>query len=330
MSPSLFLWGGFFALVFALLALDLGVFHKTPHAISTREALAWTGVWICVSMLFNVAVYFIYEHGWIVAGGEALSGSDAAIRFFTAYLIEKMLSLDNIFVIAAIMASFRVPALAQHRVLYWGVLGALVMRGLMIFAGTAAIHRFSWLMYVLGALLLVTGAKMFGPDSEEEEVKENAIVHFVRRVYPVAKDFHGTAFFTRVDGKKAVTPLFLALIAIEATDVLFAVDSVPAVFGVTLDPFIVFTSNVFAILGLRSLFFALQSALDRFHYLKPTLAVILIYVGLKMLVTHHWHEFDIHPLVSLAVIAALLAIGTIASIIHERRQADSTPPDPQD
>ena len=319
MGPSLILWGGFFSLVFVLLALDLGVFHKNPHSISTREALTWTAVWVAVSMLFNIGVYFIYEHDWVVAGGEHLTGRDAAIRFFTAYLIEKMLSLDNIFVMSAIMASFRVPSIAQHRVLYWGVLGALVMRGLMIFAGTAAIRQFSWLMYVLGALLLVTGAKMFGPDSEAP-LQENVIVRYVRRVYPVASNFHGTHFFTVENGQKAMTPLFLALIAIEATDVLFAVDSVPAVFAVTLDPFIVFTSNVFAILGLRSLFFALQSLLDRFHYLKPTLAVILIFVGVKMLVSHHF-GLHIDPLVSLGVIAFLLTVGTVASILRERRKS---------
>ncbi|HSC87446.1 MAG TPA: TerC family protein [Polyangiaceae bacterium] len=315
---GLLLWGGFFLLVFALLALDLGVFHKKPHAIGTREALGWTAVWVAVSMVFNVGVYFIYENHLPVSGGEFLGGRDAAVRFFTAYLIEKMLSLDNIFVIAAIMASFRVPSIAQHRVLYWGVLGALIMRGTMIFAGTAAIHRFAWLMYVLGALLLFTGVKMFGGDDDDDEMGENAIVGFVRRVYPVARDFHGTHFFVVEDGKRAVTPLFLALIAVEATDVLFAVDSVPAVFAVTLDPFIVMTSNVFAILGLRSLFFALQSALDRFHYLKPTLAVILIFVGAKMLVTHH---FGLHldPLISLAVIAGLLTIGTVASVLRERK-----------
>lgn len=317
---SLMLWGGFLTLVFVLLALDLGVFHKTPHAISTREALGWTAVWVAVALLFNVAIYFIYDHGWIVSGGEALSGRDAAIRFFTAYLIEKMLSLDNIFVMAAILGSFRVPAIAQHRVLYWGVLGALIMRGLMIFAGTAAIRQFSWLMYILGALLLVTGVKMFLPEAEEADdtPQENFIVRGVRRFVPVTQEFQGIHFFTKVDGKFAVTPLFLALIAIEATDVLFAVDSVPAVFAVTLDPFIVLTSNVFAILGLRSLYFALQSMLSRFRYLKPTLAIILVFVGLKMIISHHF-EVHLDPLISLAVIASLLTGGTVFSIIHEKR-----------
>lgn len=321
MGPML--WVGFFALVFILLALDLGVFHRNPHAISTKEALSWTAVWVAVALLFNVGIYFIYEHGWYAS--EEMSGKDAAVRFFTAYLIEKMLSLDNIFVIAAILSSFRVPASAQHRVLYWGVLGALVMRGLMIFAGTAAIREFSWLMYFLGALLLVTGFKMFAPESESDETeKENFIVRFVRKLYPVSSEFDGVHFFTKVDGKRAITPLFLALIAVEATDVLFAVDSVPAVFGVTLDPFIVFTSNVFAILGLRSLYFALQSMLARFLYLKPTLALILIFVGIKMLVTHHW-ETHLDPLISLAVIASFLLTGTLLSLWKERRDAKGTP-----
>lgn len=317
------LWVGFFVLIFALLALDLGVFHKNPHAISTKEALAWTGVWVAVSMVFNVGVYFIYEAGLLEGAGDVhVGGRDAAVRFFTAYLIEKMLSLDNIFVMAAIMASFRVPAVAQHRVLYWGVLGALVMRGLMIFAGTAAIKQFSWLMYVLGALLIFTGAKMFGTGDEDEVHGENAIVRWVRRVYPVSGEFDGVRFFTKMDGRRAITPLLLCVIAIEATDVLFAVDSVPAVFAVTLDPFIVFTSNVFAILGLRSLFFALQSLLDKFQYLKPTLAIILIFVGCKMLFSHHF-DYHVDPLISLAVIATLLTIGTVLSILAQRRVAKS-------
>ena len=322
------LWVGFFLLIFALLALDLGVFHRNPHAVTTKEALGWTAVWVAVSLLFNVGIYFIYDAHWFPDSPEQLDGKGAAVRFFTAYLIEKMLSLDNIFVIAAILASFRVPATAQHRVLYWGVLGALVMRGLMIFAGTAALRQFSWLIYPLGALLLFTGAKMFGPegDDDPEVPKDNVIVRYVRRVVPVASEFHGTHFFVRVDGKRGVTPLFLALIAVEATDVLFAVDSVPAVIAVTLDPFIVFTSNVFAILGLRSLFFALQSMLDRFRYLKPTLALIRCGVGGKMIAQHH---YKIDPLISLGVIAVALLLGVILSLRHERKEAaktDTTPP----
>lgn len=319
------LWVGFLLLIFALLALDLGVFHKNPHAITTREALGWTVVWVIVSMIFNVGVYYIYSAGWF-GEGEADAGRDAAIKFFTGYLVEKMLSLDNIFVIAAIMGAFRVPSEAQHRLLYWGVLGALVMRGIMIFAGIAALREFWWLIYPLGGLLFFTGAKMLslGDDEEEAEVpKDNILVRLVRKMVPVATEFEGIRFFTRVDGRFAVTPLLLALVAVEATDVLFAVDSVPAVFAVTLDPFIVFTSNVFAILGLRSLFFALQSMLDRFKYLKPAIALILVFIGLKMVAQHH---YKLAPAISLSVIASILTVGVVVSLMRERseRKGDSS------
>jgi tellurite resistance protein TerC len=314
------MWAGFIGFVLVLLALDLGVFNRTPHVISVKESLRWTGIWILVSLTFNVGVYFIYDHGWMQspAGLPALSGTDAAVQFLTGYIIEKMLSLDNIFVMAAIMASFRVPAESQHRVLYWGVLGALVLRGVMIIAGTAAIRQFSWLIYPLGLLLLVTGVKMFKPeDDEEEELKENFAVTFVRKFWPVTRDFEGTHFVVTQNGRRAVTPLLLALVAIEFTDVIFAVDSVPAVFGVTLDPFIVMTSNVFAILGLRSLYFALRSMLDRFSYLKPTVALILVLDGLKMLAGEALH-YHFSPLLSLAVIAVLLTVGVALSLAKER------------
>lgn len=321
---SLF-WIGFVLFVLALLALDLGVFNKNPHVVSVKESLRWTAVWIAVALAFNVGVYFIYEHGWMhsPAGLPVLSGADAALQFLTGYIIEKMLSLDNIFVIAAIMTSFRVPAESQHRVLYWGVLGALVLRGVMIVAGTAAIREFSWLMYPLGLLLVVTGAKMVKPESggDDEELKENFAVTFVRKFWTVTRDFEGTRFVVRQNGKLAATPLLLALIAIEFTDVLFAVDSVPAVFGVTLDPFIVMTSNVFAILGLRSLYFALRSMLDRFRYLKPTVALILVFVGVKMLLGEAIH-FHVPPLVSLLVIAVALTSGVLLSLLRERERSN--------
>lgn len=327
------IWVGFFSLILALLVLDLAVLNRKPHAISVKESLLWTSFWISLAMAFNVLVYFIYEHDWMAgpAGVKRMSGTDAALEFFTAYLVEEMLSLDNIFVMSAIMTSFRVPAYAQHRVLFWGILGAIVLRGAMIFAGTAAIREFSWLMYPLGALLVVTGARMFKTDGDEElDGREHFAVRFVGRHVPVTREFVGTKFFVRIDGKLHITPLLLALIAIEFTDVIFAVDSVPAVFGVTLDPFIVMTSNIFAILGLRSLFFALRALLDRFRYLKPTVAIILVFVGLKMISGEAlgWHP---PPLVSLMVIFGLLILGVIASLAAHTESADAeSSPDPEE
>jgi tellurite resistance protein TerC len=324
------IWVGFFALILGLLVLDLGVLNRKPHAVSVKESLLWTAFWVTLAMVFNAFVYFIYEHDWMggPAGVKHLSGADAAIQFFTAYLVEEMLSLDNIFVMSAIMTSFRVPAYAQHRVLFWGILGAIVLRGAMIFAGTAAIRQFSWLMYPLGALLVFTGGKMFKTDDDAApDGTEHFAVRFVGRHFPVTREFMGTKFFVRVDGKLHITPLLLALIAVEFTDVIFAVDSVPAVFGVTLDPFIVMTSNIFAILGLRSLFFALRALLDRFRYLKPTVAIILVFVGLKMIAGEAlgWHP---PPLISLMVIFGLLILGVIASVAaHSEEQESEADPE---
>lgn len=311
------LWSGFLAFIFALLALDLGVFNRRPHVINVRESLIWTCVWIAIALVFGVFVYAAYEHGWMTSppGLPDLSGTEAALQYLTGYVVEKMLSLDNIFVIAAILTSFRVPAESQHRVLFWGVLGALVLRGAMIFAGSSAIRTFSWLLYPLGLLLVITGGKMVRSDDGDdgEAVQEGAVVRFVRRHIPVTKDFHGGHFLVREEGRLHATPLLLALIAIEFTDVLFAIDSVPAVFGVTLDPFLVMTSNVFAILGLRSLFFALRAMLDRFRYLKSTVALILVFVGLKMIVGEGT-GFHLPSWASLAVIFGALTIGTVLSL----------------
>jgi tellurite resistance protein TerC len=314
--PAIF-WSGFFLIVFALLALDLGVFNRVPHVTGVKESLRWTAFWIGVSLLFNVGVYFAYEYGGMGSppGLPKLSGQTAAIQFFTAYVVEKMLSLDNIFVIAAIMTSFRVPAESQHRLLFWGILGALILRGAMIMAGTAAIARFSWLMYPLGLLLIVTGAKMARPSSDDEttDVQDNLAVRWIRGHFPVTREFHGPRFLIRQDGKLHVTPLLLALVAIEFTDVIFAVDSVPACFGVTLDPFLVLTSNIFAIMGLRSLFFALRAMLDQFRHLKVTVALILVFVGGKMLFDEAFHV-HLNPLISLGVIGTALALGVGLSL----------------
>lgn len=311
---TVYFWIGFLILVFILLALDLGVFHKKDEAMSTKSALLWTGFWIALSLLFNVFIYFAYEYHWLGIGlhmGHNVGGHDAAIKYLTGYVIEKSLSLDNIFVIAMIFAYFRVPDIYQHRVLFWGILGALLMRGLMIAAGAALIQRFDWMIYVFGGVLILTAIKMLFSKDDEVHPDDNPLVKLARKLYPITGSYEGHKFFTIANGKRAITPLFLVLLVIESTDVIFAVDSIPAIFAITTDPYIVFTSNVFAILGLRSLYFALAAMMNKFRYLKVSIVVVLIYVGVKMLLTEVIH---IPTLASLGVILLILTVGIIASI----------------
>ncbi len=322
---TVWMWVCFLVMVLSLLALYMGVFNRNPHAISAKEALGWTAFWVALALGFNTVVYFMYEHHWLgmgLARGHEVTGRTAALAFFTGYLVEKSLSLDNIFVIALIFGYFRVPVQYQHRVLFWGILGALVMRGAMIGAGIAVIQRFSWLIYVFGGLLIVTAIKMMVTSDDTIEPEKNPMIRLFRRIYPVTSDFHGQHFFVTVAGQHMATPLALALVIVETTDLLFAVDSIPAVFAVTLDPFIVFTSNVFAILGLRSLYFALAAVLDRFHYLKSSLVFVLTFVGVKMVISHH---YPISAPASLSVIVGILLVGVLGSILathvqtaHER------------
>ncbi|OWY71864.1 hypothetical protein B7486_09405 [cyanobacterium TDX16] len=325
---TVWLWLGFIALILALLALDLGVLNRKEHVIGTREALAWTAFWIFLSLVFNGGIYYMYEHHWLGiglhAGGEE-SGADAAMKYFTGYVVEKSLSLDNIFVIALIFRYFAVPGAFQHRVLFWGILGALILRGAMIAVGAALIHRFHWVIYVFGALLIATAVKMLMSKDEKIEPDRNPFVRVARRLYPVTPDFEGRRFFSHIDGKKAITPLFLVLLVVESTDVLFAVDSIPAIFAITTDPFIVFTSNVFAILGLRSLYFALASVMDKFRYLKVSLMLVLVFVGAKMLLSGH---YIVPTQISLAVICGVLTTGIVTSMVvsghQQRRRARSS------
>ncbi|QDV90656.1 Inner membrane protein alx [Phycisphaerae bacterium RAS2] len=313
------LWGGFVTFVLIMLALDLGVLNRKAHVVATREALIWAGFCVFLALLFNVFLYFAYERNWfdIATRGGTLSGKTAAMQFFTGWLIEQSLSLDNIFVIALIFQYFSVPRIHQHRTLFWGIIGALVMRMAMILAGAALIQRFTWTIYVFGILLLYTAVKMYRSQDEAVEPNRNPLVKLARKLYPVTDEFHGEKFFVRVNGRRAITPLFLVLLVIESTDLLFAVDSIPAIFAITKDPFIVFTSNVFAILNLRSLYFVLASMLEKFKYLKPSLVFVLAYVGVKMLVSHHYH---IPTAFSLAVIIGILAVGIIASVISSKRE----------
>jgi tellurite resistance protein TerC len=317
---TIWLWAGFLLLIALFLALDLGVFHRNPRVVSTSEALLWTAAWVVVALCFNGLVYFIYQQHWLGMGlsaGQESSGRHAALVFLTGYLIEKSLSLDNIFIIALIFSYFRVPLRLQHRVLFWGVIGAVVMRAAMIGAGAALIARFSWTIYLFGGFLLFTAAKMLVARQDNIDPERNLLVRVARRLFPVSGSVEDGRLIVRgADGRRAVTPLFLVLVLVESSDVLFAVDSVPAIFAVTRDPFLVFTSNVFAILGLRSLYFALAAILERFRYLKTSLVFLLAFVGVKMLLSHH------HPLptvVSLAVIIGILAVGVIASLLDHRR-----------
>ena len=288
------------------------MFHRKARIISLAEALGWSAVWFSLAMIFNVGVYYLYElnpAGWDM-DTEQLSGRQAAIQFFTGYLVEKSLSIDNIFVIAMIFAYFGVPAAYQHRVLFWGILGAVILRGIMIVGGLALIERFDWLTYVLGALLLYSAARMLMIRHDNVDIAGSPVIRLVKRFYPVSDAFDEDRFFTRVNGARMATPLFVALVLVEFSDVMFAIDSIPAIFAITRDPFIVFTSNIFALLGLRSLYFVLAGLMDRFRYLKSSLAYLLCYIGVKMLLVHH---YQIPNVVSLAVISGILAVGMLAS-----------------
>jgi tellurite resistance protein TerC len=318
---TILIWIGFLTFILAMLAIDLGVFHRKQHVISIREALAWSIVWIALSLLFNVGVYFMYEHHIFGIGielGHNVGGKEAAIDYFTGYVIEKSLSLDNIFVIALVFTYFRVPPEYQHRVLFWGILGAMIMRGIMIALGVALITRFDWIVYVFGGILVLTAIKMLVMMDKEIDPSRNPLVRLARYVYPVSPGYDGQKFFTLINGRRAITPMFLVLLVIESMDVLFAVDSIPAIFAITHDPFIVFTSNIFAILGLRALYFALAGVLYRFRYVKYSLIFILIYVGVKMILSHH---YPIPTLFSLALILVTLAVGMIASVVLVHRKS---------
>jgi tellurite resistance protein TerC len=318
---SFLLWAAFVAFILVMLAFDLGIVNRRAHEIRIREAALWTAGTVVIALAFNAVIYVMYQHHWLGMGlhpGQEENGSQAAVQYLTGYIVELSLSLDNVFVIALIFQYFRIPSKYQHRVLFWGILGALVMRGAMILAGAALIRRFEWVIYVFGAFLIFSAVKMFFMRHESMHPERNLLVRGARKLYPVSGELDGQNFFTRLGGRRAMTPLMLVLLLVESTDVLFAVDSIPAIFAITRDPFIVFTSNVFAILGLRSMYFALAGAMDRFQYLKTSLVFVLAYVGVKMLLSH---VFPIPGAVSLVVIVGMLATGVIASVIAGRRSA---------
>ena len=312
-------WGGFLAFFLSLLFLDLSVLHREAAALSVRQALFWTTVWVSVAFSFNIVVYGLYEHRWFgfVPGGGVRGGADAVIQFITGYLLEWSLSVDNIFVIALIFAYLRIPTLYQYRVLFWGIVGAIVLRGLMIAAGTTLLAHFDWMFYVFGAILLVSALRMLRDDDATPDFGASLPARLVRRFVPVTDDLERARFFVRREGRLYATPLFVALVMVELTDVVFAVDSIPAILAVTRDPFLVFTSNAFAILGLRSLYFAVAGMMAMFRYLKYSLVLILAFVGVKMLLVGHFH---VPNLVSLGIIVGTLAGGVIASLWATRRE----------
>ncbi|MGD1044470.1 MAG: TerC family protein [Bacteroidota bacterium] len=302
---TILLWVGFNLFILFLLTIDLKVLNRKPHEISIKESLMWSGVWIALSLLFNIGVY-----SWF--------GRESALQFFTGYLIEKSLSIDNLFVFLLLFSFFKVPARYQHKVLYWGIIGALIMRGLLIILGAALITRFHWILYIFGLFLVVTGVKMaFQNEKKEVHPERNIVVRFFKKFFPVTAGYHEEKFFVKTSGKRYGTLLLVVLIVIETTDLLFAVDSIPAIFAITQDSFIIYTSNVFAILGLRSLYFALAGIMDLFYYLRHGLSVVLTLIGLKMLFMGY---VNIPIGLALGVVGTVLLIAVAASVIRAKIQ----------
>ena len=304
-------WICFLVAVFIFLALDLGVFNKNPHIISTKEASMWTAIWVSLSFAFSGVIYWLYQNGH-VANPDQLKPAAATMKYITGYLIELSLSIDNIFVIAVIFASFKIPQKYQHRVLFWGILGAIIFRGLMIYFGVLIINKFSWTTYLFGGFLIFTAIKMlFNSEEDDFEPKESFIYRALGKIMPLTSETDGEKFFVPTKKGRAATPLFVALIVIEVMDVLFAVDSVPAILAITSDPFLVFSSNIFAILGLRSMYFFLANMLEKFSYLEYSLIAILTFVGIKMLLVHH---YKFPEWISLGFIAISLITGILVSL----------------
>jgi tellurite resistance protein TerC len=324
MDDIVWVWIGFNLFVLAMLALDLGVFHRSAHVVSIKEAAIWSVIWIGMALAFNAVLYLFWDR---IAPGSQYTNSEAGLAFLTGYLIEKSLSVDNIFVFVLIFTYFAVPAQYQHRVLFWGIIGALIMRGIMIALGATLIKEFHWIIYLFGAFLIYTGIRMARHRNETIHPDQNPLVRLVRRLMPVTEDYEGQKFFVRKAGVLMATPLFLVLLLIETTDLIFAVDSIPAIFAVTQDPFIVYTSNVFAILGLRSLYFVLADMVHKFYYLKLGLSAVLTFVGVKMLLTET--AWKIPTGISLLVVISVIGVAIGASLLRARqleRQGEPTEP----
>ena len=321
LAPTVWHWTAFIACVLVFLALDLGVFHRSAHVVRFREALGWTAVWAALALIFGFGLAPHVVRGW---------SHRESVEFVTGYIVELSLSMDNVFVIALLFTYFRVPAQYQHRVLFWGILGALVLRGLMILFGAALVSRFQWTLYLFGLFLVVTAVRMLLVAEHGVDPEKNPLLRLARRFFPIAAEFHGQHFTTRLAGRRALTPLALVLVLVESTDLVFALDSIPAIFAITTKPFIVFTSNVFAILGLRSLYFVLAGALDYFRYLKVGLSLVLAFVGIKMLIDPHdaprWRwQTEISPGLSLAVVGTILLLAIACSLVGAWRQGRPKP-----
>lgn len=325
--------------IFTGLALDLGVFHRKAHVVSAKEAMGWTAFWVSSALLFGIAVYFMYEYHWLGLGldvpilgkpGETttVKGFEAARNYLLGYIVEESLSIDNVFVISLLFSSLGIPAIYQHRVLFWGILGAIVMRGIMIFVGAALVHNLSWITYVFGGFLILTAAKMALDRGHESDPTKSAVVRLFTKFLPVTHQFSGQRFTVRIDGRLFATPLLLALVLVEFTDLIFAVDSIPAIFAITADPFIIFTSNIFAIVGLRSLYFCVAALIRAFRYLKPALIAILAFIGVKMCLVHTAWKID--PAVSFVVVLGVLAAGVAASLYASHRAAKKANAAPAD
>lgn len=313
------IWIAFIGLILLFLALDLGVFNKHEHVIKTKEAAIWTTVWVTVALSFSGVIYWLFSDG-LIENPTGLTPNKAVLKYITGYLIELSLSVDNVFVIAVIFSSFSIPPLYQHRVLFWGILGAIVFRAIMIIFGVALINKFSWIIYVFGVFLLFTAYKMLRSDDTNFDPKNSFIFRQLKRFFPISTQFHGHDFFIKKMGITAATPLFVALVIIELTDILFALDSIPAILAITADPFIVFSSNILAILGLRSMYFLISRMLEKFRHINYSLVVILAFVGVKMLLSH---QVEFPEWLSLTVIAVSLIAGILASVLTSEKGAPS-------
>ncbi|WP_396637755.1 TerC family protein [Maribacter sp. R77961] len=311
-------WTIFIACVVVFLALDLGVFHKNDHVIKSKEAGIWTAIWVSVALAFSGVIYWLFSSG-LTENPTGLTPNDAVLKYITGYLIELSLSIDNVFVIAVIFSAFKIPALYQHRVLFWGILGAIIFRALMILFGVALITKFEWIIYVFGIFLLYTAFKMLKSDDTDFNPKDSFVFKQLKKIYPITSQINGHDFFVKKMGVRAATPLFVALIVIELTDILFALDSIPAILAITADPFIVFSSNILAILGLRSMYFLISRMLAKFRFINYSLVVILAFVGLKMLFSHFIH---LPEWVSLTVISVSLISGVLASLLIPEKEKE--------
>ena len=314
MTEKTIFWIGFNAFVLLMLVLDLGIFHRKSHEVKIKEALVWSGVWVALALLFNIGIYFFYTPP------PGLKPIDSAMQFFTGYIIEKSLSVDNIFVFVLIFSYFKVRPEYQHKVLFWGILGALVMRAIFIFTGVALINKFAFVIYIFGAFLILTGIKLALEKDKKINPGKNPLLKLFKKFIKVSTEFDNGKFFTKENGKRIATPLLVVLVVVETTDLIFAVDSIPAILAVSRDPFIVYSSNVFAILGLRALYFALAGLMKLFHYLHYGLAAVLVLVGIKMILNHHFEAEIISTEISLISVLLILAVSVILSIKYPANQ----------